>query len=61
MPGKQIALKLSPELSYEPIWDQIPNESREELIELYARVIARAAQASVSTPRKEIRDEDFDE
>ena len=61
MLGKQIVLRLSPESSCETIWDQIPNRSREELIELYARVIARAAKVSVSTPRKELRDENVDE
>jgi len=50
---KQRRLALSDEAALEALWKRFPERSRNELVSLYARLVARAARADVPSPPKE--------
>ena len=50
---KQRRLALSAEAALDALWKRLPKRSRNELVSLYARLMARAARADLPSTSKE--------
>lgn len=52
-PTRQMVLRLTRREALKSVWDNLPEPSRREMVELYAKLIAQAAQAELQDETKE--------